>query len=739
MHNFETRSSSIELTIVIPCFNEEGSIRTLEKRIRETMATGSISYEIIFVNDASSDDSGAILKKLEQESEFVKIVENTNNLGLFKSCLVGVEKSNSEFVCLIDADLQNPPEDILRMFFGMKSSGYDVVQAVRSDFERRKGLRFLYSRGLNTLLNNVFRDDARDNKSGFLIARRDVLKGAMEKIDLGQFMFPQTFIRVAIMRENVSILEVESLFMPRKSGESFLSGFASIKASMSILFSDLPRAMVYFRPSKYRSKSVLIPKDLSISSGIPRQELNFIRKVFLELYFFTMPMHKWIIRRTARSYYYQLMASQYFSREELNRLQEERLRNLLQHVYRHVPYYRRVFKENGFHPSNFKEIKDLSNLPLLSKDNVRGNLYFDLFAKNQKKRKLLKVATSGSTGQPFVVYADRFQLEVRFATTLRQLTWTGWQFGDRQVRLWHQRLGMTKSQVIKERIDALFMRRRFIPAFEISDTNIGGFINVIEKTNPVLMDGYAESLNFLAGYLKTKKLKANPKAVMSSAQILPDQSRQIIEENMGTRVFDKYGSREFSGIAYECKDSKGLHHVMDESYVLEILVDGRTAVPGEVGEIVITDLNNYSVPLIRYRIGDLAECVPQEKCPCGRQLSQVGKIQGRTQAIVHCQGDLWMPGTFFAHFFKDFDSLISQFQIFQEVRGSFTLKYIRGNDFTENGMTHLLSKLKEYIGETAVLLEEVNEIPLLTTGKRSPVVSLINDDFQRIRTVATNE
>jgi phenylacetate-CoA ligase len=734
----ENRSSLVELTIVVPCFNEEGSLQTLEKRIREALATRHISYELIFVNDGSSDESSAILKNLEEESEVVKVIHNPSNLGLFRSWLVGVEESTSEFVCLIDADLQNPPEDILRMFLAMKSSGYDVVQAVRSDFERKKGLRFLYSRGLNTLLNILFWDNAKDNKSGFLVARRDVLKAALEVIDLGRFQFPQTFIRVAIARENVSILEVESLFMPRRSGVSFLRGFASIKASLAILFLDLPRAMAYFWPSRYKEKSVLIPKKLKISSTIPLQDLHFARKVLLELYFLTMPIHKWIIRRTARSYYYQLMRSQYFSRDEINCLQEERLRKLLEHAYRSVPYYRRVFRENGFHPSHFKDAKDLSKVPLLSKENVRSNLYFDLFSKNQKKRRLLKIATSGSTGQPFVVYADRFQLEVRFATTLRQLTWTGWQFGDRQVRLWHQRLGMTKSQVFKERIDAFFMRRRFIPAFEITDTNIDDFIGVIEKTNPVLIDGYAESLNFLAGYLKTRKLRASPKAVMSSAQILPEQSRQVIEENLGSRVFDKYGSREFSGIAYECKDSPGLHHVMDESYVLEILVGGRNAVPGEVGEIVITDLNNYSVPLIRYRIGDLAECVPQGNCPCGRQLSQIGKIQGRTQAIVHCQGDLWIPGTFFAHFFKDFDSVIFQFQIFQEIRGSFTLKFIRGSDFTEKSMKDVLSKLKQYIGETTVLLEEVAEIPLLSTGKRSPVVSLINQDFQRVRNTATD-
>ena len=91
----------------------------------------------------------------------------------------------------------------------------------------------------------------------------------------------------------------------------------------------------------------------------------------------------------------------------------------------------------------------------------------------------------------------------------------------------------------------------------------------------------------------------------SSSQVLPDQSRRMIEETFGCGVFDKYGSREFSGIAYECDFHSG-HHVMDESYIVEILKNGEPARPGEIGEVVITDLNNFCLPYIRYRIGDLA-------------------------------------------------------------------------------------------------------------------------------------
>ena len=109
---------------------------------------------------------------------------------------------------------------------------------------------------------------------------------------------------------------------------------------------------------------------------------------------------------------------------------------------------------------------------------------------------MLKVVTSGSTGEPFVTYADKKQLELRFATTLRAAEWTGWKFGQKQARLWHQTLGMGPIQVIREKIDALFMRRLFIPAYEIGNSKLKKFFNKIKKHKPVLIDGYAEASIF---------------------------------------------------------------------------------------------------------------------------------------------------------------------------------------------------------------------------------------------------
>jgi phenylacetate-CoA ligase len=320
---------------------------------------------------------------------------------------------------------------------------------------------------------------------------------------------------------------------------------------------------------------------------------------------------------------------------------------------------------------------------------------------------------------------------MRFATTLRALEMSGWKFGDKQLRLWHQTLGMSRLQAFKERVDAWFMRRHFVPAFEMSEDSLRRLMRTIEKKKPVLIDGYAESLNFIA-MASTSVSKHKPKAVMSSAQQLTESTRTRIENQFGAKVLDKYGSREFSGIAYQCLESEH-HHVQDESYIVEILVDGRPAKVGEVGEVVITDLNNFSMPLIRYRIGDMAVAVEQKTCRCGRAHSLIGAISGRTQALILCTNGVWLPGTFFAHFFKDFEYAVQHYQVTQESPKKFTLKLVPMPQFTNEVEDRILRDLKAYTGQEQIIeVSLVEEIPLLKTGKRTPVVSSVKLDFQKI-------
>src|SRR5207249_8973126 len=110
-------------------------------------------------------------------------------------------------------------------------------------------------------------------------------------------------------------------------------------------------------------------------------------------------------------------------------------------------------------------------------------------------------------------------------------------------------------------------------------------------------------------------------AIISSAQTLPPETRALIEAQFGCKVFDKYGAREFSGMAHQCDAHRG-YHVNAESYIVEVVRDGRPAAEGEVGMVLVTDLNNRCVPMIRYQLGDLAVATSRV-CPCGRGLPMI--------------------------------------------------------------------------------------------------------------------
>ena len=724
-----------DLSVIAPCYNESGNIAALVRRTLAMFEKQGLIGEIVLIDDASTDHTFAEITKARLSDSRVVGVRHGKKLGLFAGWRSGLEVARGRFVCLIDADLQNPPEEIPRLYRIVRQDAVDIAQAIRSSIGHLPG--YILSRGLNAILNFVFGTRATDNKSGFILTYPQVLA------DILNYRFnywtPQTFIRISAESKGYNIAEVETLFVERRAGVSFLGSSVPIKIIIAVLL-DVCKAFCEFR---------LVPSesdlDRFLRAHTPTREptpYRGWRKAWLELYFLTMPLHKWMIRRSAtRALFYALRRSQYLTRADLDKYRLLKLKQLVRHAYNHVPYYRAQLVRAGLKPEDIQELGDIDKIPMLTKDDVRKNLYFDLFADNHKKREMLKISTSGSTGEPFVIYADKRQLEMRLATTMRATEWTGWQFGDRQARLWHQTIGLTWSQVVREFIDAWFMRRILIPAYELRDDNIKGFVEKIRKHKPVLIDAYAESLNFLGHYVRDRKIEGfRPKAIMSSAQILPVQVREVIEREFGAPVFDKYGAREFSGIAYEDDGHDG-HLIMAESYIVELLKDGCPAKPGEVGEVVITDLNNYHVPIIRYRIGDIAQALDdRQPGRSGRAFPRIGRIEGRVQAVVVCTNGTWLPGTFFAHFFKEYDHIIRHYQVVQDVPERFAIKIVPGAHYSETAMAEVIENLRLFVGDAmGITVELVQEIPLVRTGKRNAVISNLKLDFQNLAAADDHE
>ena len=735
--------SQIDVSVIVPCFNESANLGELAQRLLNTFQKFHISGEIVLVDDASTDDSLEVMKALEQQYDCLRFESHKVNRGMEGGWRTGLELSRGKYACFLDGDLQYLPEDVGRLYREILVSRVDVVQGYRSSIGRLKDSRFILSKGLNTILNLLFGMKARDNKSGFVMARRETLLDMLDH--RYSYYYFQSFITVSAKAKGYTIREIETLFESRLLGKSFIPSFPF--ALVCKCFADVAKGFFEFRVFRKQETTLarfLRSENPTLPQKTGEQALPFIRLLLWRFFWLTVPFHKWLITRRARLYYQELSKSQWLSRDKIRELQELKLRKLILHAYYHVEYYRDLFDREGISPESIQSLDDLSKVPLLSKVDVRDNLHFGLLSDNHSKRRILKITTSGSTGEPFTCYADQHQLEIRWASTLRSMEWTGYQFGDAQTRLWHQTLGMSWLQVFREKVDAYLSRRHFVPAFEMSDANITNTMREISNHCPVILDGYAESFNLLASYIERKK-KALPKlpqlkGILSSAQELPEQSREIIESAFGCRVFDKYGSREFSGIAYECDAHSG-HHIIAENFVVEILKEGKPAKPGELGEVVITDLNNFCMPFIRYRIGDLAVALDNsETCSCGRGLPRIGKIVGRTQAIIVGSNGRYLPGTFFSHFFKDYEYLVRKYQVIQEKKGEIILKVIKASRFQQDAFHALLDELKEYLGrETVIHLDFVEDIPLVRTGKHQGSISHLQIDFQELEHEAVKQ
>jgi phenylacetate-CoA ligase len=719
----------MELSVVVPCFNEEFNVAELTRRVLNVFAVGGFAGELVLVDDGSSDGTRKAIEDLAARfpGEVVAKV-HPQNQGIVAAWRTGTAAARGRLVAILDADLQYQPEDILRLRRELIDHSVDVVQGWRSATGREKDSRYVLSIGLNKILNTTFGMSLKDNKSGFLICAKEVMEDLLTYD--GNYYYWQSFIMVAAHAKGYSYKEVETLFEPRRQGESFLQKTAYKAVARS--FVDIPRAAWEYRFGR-RTHDVaeqFLRRHPVMDRSRPRSPA---REVHWRAYMASFEQTHWLMSRDVERYYDGLRKTQWLPPAAQRELQDEKLRRLVRHAYRNVPYYRGRMQELGLRPEDIRGQSDLHKLPFLTKGDVRKHLYFDILSENHVKKDILKITTSGSTGEPFVVFADRSQLEFRWAATLRAQEWTGYEFGDRCVRLWHQTIGMSRSQIVKERLDAAFTRRKFIPVFEMSEDKLEAMAREIAEWDPVLMDGYAEALDFLAHYLESRRdLPVRPRALMSSAQTLPEQSRALIEQAFGCRVFDKYGAREFSGIAYECEAHTG-HHVVGEGFIVEVLRDGQPVAPGEMGEIVITDLNNTCLPFIRYRIGDLGVAVdPEFQCPCGRGLPMLGNIEGRVQSIIQGTDGRFLPGSFFSHYLKEFDHAIQKFQVVQERPNAITFNVVKGGRYSDDVLEEVLATFRHHLGdEIEIATVFVDNIELVRTGKRLPSVSKLKVDFQR--------
>ena len=427
-----------------------------------------------------------------------------------------------------------------------------------------------------------------------------------------------------------------------------------------------------------------------------------------------------------------LMSTEWLSEKDLFDLQSHRLRELIEHCYKNIPYYKRVFDELGITPNDIQTRDDLSKLPILTKQIIKEN-FNDLISMDVNSRRYVDGSTGGSTGTPM-----RFKEDINSWNRLRALTFRGWRWagfhlGERLFTLAGNSLVKKNTGSIKwfekKLYDRIIIRNEKHNCTDITPNALQDYYRSMMRYKPAAIRGYASSIYFLAKFIEQNNLSVcSIKAVFTTGEKLQPQYRYKIQQVFHAPVYDGYGASDGGVSAQECYMHEGLH-IGEEHCIIEIVDDeGHVVQDGEIGHVISTDLNNYVFPFIRYKVGDLAY-IKKALCSCGRKHRLLGEVIGREgRAIYNKQGRPYSSIVLDNMMFKDLDihteecqrlyERMEQFQIRQDRNGDLTILIKPVNPKEELAtFSYISDNFQTYFPESKVEIKFVDSIPPLPSGK----------------------
>lgn len=318
--------------------------------------------------------------------------------------------------------------------------------------------------------------------------------------------------------------------------------------------------------------------------------------------------------------------NQWKTPEEIGAIQKRKLRRMVHHAYQNVPYYRELFDAAKIKPDDVREVEDLKNIPVTTRQTVNNLKTEEITAQGVDLSSCRVSATSGTTSIPLRIYATPFD------ATIMSLGWAR-AFLACGMKPWHKSIAFIGNKQLKAKKSWYehlgVWRRKEISARDLPED----WITACQEWNPQVLIGYVMTLKLLAETLRDKKIKdVNPKLVFHSSGIIDPYSREFLESSFHAKVVDFYGSDEAGCLAWECAECSA-YHLASDMTVVEVLKNERPAEPGEDGEIVITNLHSFAMPFIRYRQEDMGQLSPK-KISCGRSFPLLERIQGRIDDYI---------------------------------------------------------------------------------------------------------
>ena len=401
------------------------------------------------------------------------------------------------------------------------------------------------------------------------------------------------------------------------------------------------------------------------------------------------------------------------SRDDLKEMQKSSLNNLLSFAVNNSPFYKGL--QIPHDPDPYQWIK---NFPIMTKKVIKENI--DQLVLNDPT-KLVKVSSSGSSGVQGVVYLDKKVHSTQLAIQTLWWEWAGFKLGDRILQT-----GMTMDRGFVKATKDYLLNTKYIPAYKLDRETILDVLKDLKKNPRKFMLGYASSLYVIAKLAEETGVDdIQFESVISWGDKMFPHFRNLIEKQFNTKVYDTYGCAEGFMIAAECAQHH--YHIMTPLLHLEILDDDGNDVPyGELGNVVVTRLDNYAMPIIRYYLGDLAIMDdPGATCTCGMHFPLLKKIIGRDTDIVKTRSGKYMIVHVFTGIFE-FISEIRQFRVVQKNLDGIEIEFIKDKGFGPHVLEQVRSKINEYLEEDfPINFKEVDHIPPTPSGKPQIIQSFL--------------
>ena len=436
---------------------------------------------------------------------------------------------------------------------------------------------------------------------------------------------------------------------------------------------------------------------------------------------FFYPLAESYLRENSRFLSQDIMYFDYLENEQIMKYTFSKVKNLLQHSIKTTTYYKHLSDRYGFQINQIENIQDFSKFPILTKNILRDQ--FTNLISSVKFPKVSKIHSGGTMGQSIYVLKDNYSLSYDRAVKGKCIGWYNCQIGDKEFRFWAYPFG--KKDMLKSYCIDLLLNRRRVSPIHLTKDSVNNIIDIIHNFRPKLIYGWTSGLFKFAQIVQENGLQflpSNLKLVISTAEMLYDKQRNVISEVFRAPVVDEYGCSEAGVIGFECE--AGNKHIQVENNYLEVI--NQEQYENGVGELVCTSLNNYAMPLIRYKIGDIGK-IEYGSCKCGRRSPIVSKVSGRIlDYLIDSDGDIVLGEVFCYICFDLIDNYnaIKDFRVRQDIDRTLNIYFVPTPEFFSNFLIIFEKAIRKRLGHSInIYFHKMEDLSSMDQGKPRYVVS----------------